>query len=185
MANWIANRCDNSSETLIIDTKDAVVTTGSTVSVGGKQGSLCYTLVEQTLDEANTSIGDVYDSCLECLIKAEVMLAFKPCFSGEELIIPSNLLKFVPQIDTVYKLNLSITIEDKKRSTIINIKDCYTYSGYIDAKPVGDIKFNSNSIEYNTCEECNPYVSNKKKWDETVSKKFDKDARDSYLNNFR
>jgi hypothetical protein len=183
MANWIASRCDNSSETLIIDTEDAVVTTGSTVSVGGKQGSLCYTLVEQTLNKANTSIGDVFDSCLECLIKAEVMLAFKPCFSGDELIIPSNLLNFVPQIDTVYKLNLTITIEGK-RSEIININGCYTYSGYIDAKPVGDIKFNSESIEYNTCEECNPYVSNKKKWDEMVSSKFE-GARDSYLNNFR
>jgi len=182
MGNWIASRCDKTSQTDIIDVKFEA-NSGQTVITNIDGFNVCYTLIEPTIAEGKYGAETSYGSCLECLNNSSSSLVFKPCFSGDELIIPSNLLNFVPQIDTVYKLNLTITIEGK-RSEIININDCYTYAGYVDAKPVGDIKFNSESIEYNTCEECNPYVSNKKKWDETVSNKFE-GVRDSYLNNFK
>jgi hypothetical protein len=182
MANWIASRCDNPSNTIIIDVKDEIVTTGTTVGVNFREGeNFCFTLVEQTLTETTNDFTQIYDSCLECLINSEVMLAFKPCFSGDELVIPSNLLKFVPQIDTVYKLNLSITIENKSEIRIININDCYIYAGYVDTKPVGDIKFNSNSIEYNTCEECAPFKSAKLLFDDKLRLKVS-EAREYYTN---
>jgi hypothetical protein len=183
MANWIASRCDNPSIIDVIDVKFEAKS-GQIVSVKIEEFNYCYTLIEPTEQVGKYGADTSYGSCLECLNNSGSVLVFKPCFNGEQLIIPSNVLNFFPQIDKCYKLNLTITIEDRKRGIIININDCYTYSGYVDTKPVGDFKFNSDTKEYKTCEECNPYVGNLKKWGETASKKFD-GSRDSYLNNFK
>lgn len=178
MANWIANRCDNPSQMDIVDVKFEA-NSGQTISVNIEGFNYCYTLIEPTINEAKYGSDTSYDSCLECLNNSEAVLTFKPCFDGEELIILSNLLKFVPQVDKTYKLNLTITIGKEET----NINDCYVYGGYVDAKPDGDIKFNSDSIEYKTCDECNPYKSNKTKFNEAIAAPF-KNAKELYPNLF-
>lgn len=177
MANWIASRCDNPLDTLIIDVKDEKVTTGTTVSVDVKDVQVCFTLVEQTLGEANFGIGKIYDSCLNCLNSVSTPMVFSACFDGKfnELVIPGSALPFQPIAGKYYNLDLTITGKE-----INNINDCYSYVNYTATKPDDDFKFNNKPSEYETCEKCAPFKSAKLLWNDSVSSSF-ANSKNSYI----
>jgi hypothetical protein len=186
MANWIVSRCDNPSETYVVDLIDLSVKQGQIISFSIEGRLVCGTLVEQTEDRAKYVVDSTYESCLECLNKINVPLRFLTCFGEGNIIIPSSVINFVPKLSQVYNLDLTVVIGLDFRienGETINIKDCYVYNGYTEEAPVGDFTFNEVPNEYDSCEKCNPYKSEISKWSENVSKLVGK-AKESYSNLF-
>lgn len=180
MANWIASRCDNPSNKIIIDVKDEIVTTGTTVSVViEKDVVFCFTLVEQTLKRPTNDLTKMYDSCLECLNSVSPSMVFTSCFSGgfDELIIPGSALPFQPMVDKFYNLNLTIT--DHKGS--YNINNCYQYINYTSFLPSFEFNFNNTPSEYENCKKCAPFKSEKLLFDDKIGLKVN-EAREYYTN---
>ena len=180
MANWIASRCDNPSNTIIIDVKDEIVTTGTTVGVNFRGGeNFCFTLVEQTLTKATNNFTQIYDSCLDCLNSVSTSMVFTSCFRGgfDELIIPGSALPFQPMVDKYYNLNLTIT--EGKES--YNINDCYQYINYTSLLPEGEFNFNNTPSEYESCKKCAPFKSAKLLFDDKLGLKVN-EAREYYTN---
>jgi hypothetical protein len=167
MANWLASRCDNTSETYVVDLRGKFSGETGMVILGsdGLSSKVCLTLIEETLDLATLIIdGGPYGNCLECFNKTLFTILFTNCFGGTDLIMDSSGLKFVPQVGMVY--NMDVTIDDGKVTT--NLKDCFTYGGLSGSLP-SKIKINDAPTEYDTCELCNPYKGKLADWESNVS----------------
>jgi hypothetical protein len=179
MANWIASRCDNTTETYVVDIKDLKnPTTGMVISADNgvtKESLVCVTLIEESLELSTLIlVNGPYSSCLECFNKIDKGVGFSDCFGKNDFTIFSSNLKEVPQINKVYDINLNI---EK-----LNITGCFTYTGYNDVKPKEGTIMNRAIVEFDSCEKCNPYKGNISKWTESISnsEKFI-NLRDNYI----
>jgi len=186
MANWLASRCDNTSETYVVDLGDLSGEIGMVISAPIEGGNICLSLTKEVNKEAKISIGDgPYDSCIQCFNNLNQVIGFTSCFDRNDFTIPTTDLKEVPQVNKVYDVDVTIPGERKGDEDII-IKGCFTYVGYSDIEPPRNIRFNREIIEFDSCEKCSPYKSNLINWGERVGKteSFNK-LRNNYTNIFK
>jgi hypothetical protein len=186
MANWLASRCDNTSETYVVNLGDLSGEIGMVISAPIEGGDICLSLIEESISEAKITIGGgPYDSCIQCFNNLNQVIGFASCFDKIDFTIPTTDLKELPQVNKVYDVDVTIP-SDRKGGEDIIIKGCFTYVGYNEVKPPKNIRFNSAIIEFDSCEKCSPYKSNLISWGERVGKteSFNK-LRDNYTNIFK
>jgi len=188
---WIVKKCDDESQTFVVNGGEYPnITTGSTLLVSYDKTSFCCEVVSETQQEQTAEIIEETTSCLDCFINLRVSLEFLNCFKDESIILDSGIFSLVPQINKVYSLDITIdgVSEDIKNETLlearkpensVTVKGCFTYIGQ-SLRGSSKGRFNSDVIEFDSCEKCSPYNYNLSDWYDKIKDK-QSNSRQEYL----